>query len=399
VVSLAQLSEQRFAQTFGRRAEGEWAAPGRVNLIGEYTDVNGGHVLPLAIAQSTTVLAARRDDGRLRLSSAQQPGGPVDVGLQELADGPIGAADPTSASARPAWVAYPVAVARALFDAGYQVGGADIFVHSEVPVGAGLSSSAALECAVALALSDLYGTGLHGMELAVVAQRAENDYVGMPCGLMDQAASMCCTAGHALLLDTRDRTVRQVPLDVAGHGYALVIMDTHVKHSLVTSAYVERRRSCEEAAAALGVAFLRDAIGADLDEALATVTAKAGQEAAKRARHVLTEEVRVSRVVDALDDGDLVRAGACLVEGHLSLRDDFEVSCPELDLAVETALASGALGARLTGAGFGGSAVALVPRDAGPFLTASLGSEFARRGWRPPSTLFVTPSPGARRIS
>ncbi|HET9060725.1 MAG TPA: galactokinase family protein, partial [Acidimicrobiales bacterium] len=270
---------ERFREAFGRAPEGVWVAPGRVNLIGEYTDISGGHVLPLAIPQVTTVLAARRDDGGLGLCSTQEPGGPTGLAAGEL----------TAATAkRSGWTAYPVAVALALRDTGREVGGADIFVDSSVPVGAGLSSSAALECAVALALSDLHGGGLAGLELALVAQRAENHYVGMPCGLMDQAASACCTKDHALLLDTKEQTVRQVPLDLAAHGCELVVMDTHVKHSLVTSAYAERRRSCEDAARALGVSFLRDATGGDIETALATVAAGAGLEAARRAKHILT---------------------------------------------------------------------------------------------------------------
>jgi len=381
----------QFWETFGRPAEGCWAAPGRVNLIGEYTDVNEGFVLPFATPMLTRVLAARRPDRVLAVRSLQEKSEDEPRGAQhELAlDG--GGGHPRG------WLAYPLAVARALEASGYQVVGADLLIDSDVPVGAGLSSSAALECSVAMALCALSGLELEPMATALIAQRAENEFVGVPCGIMDQAASMCSQAGHALLLDTRDLQVRQVPFDPEAAALSIVVVDTRVKHGLTGSAYADRRQSCEQAAKALGVRALRDIPLDRTDEALQRLARTGDEVLVKRARHVLSEEARVLEVAAQLGAGDLRSVGPLLFAGHRSLRDDFEVSSVELDAVVEVAGSSGALGARLTGAGFGGSALALIASDRVKGFQRSVVAEFGARGFTPPAFSVTAPSEGARR--
>ncbi|MEU6238442.1 galactokinase family protein, partial [Kitasatospora sp. NPDC047058] len=241
-MSTATATAAAFTRLFGRAPDGEWAAPGRVNLIGEHTDYNDGFVLPIALPHLTRVAARRRDDGLLRLHSAQAQGGLVELAVDGLTPGGV-----------PGWARYPAAVVWTLRRAGHPVGGADLALDSTVPTGAGLSSSAALECAVALAYRDLHGLRLDGAELAQLAQQAENDFVGVPCGIMDQMASMGCEEGSALLLDTRDLARRQVPFDLAAAGLELLVIDTRVKHDLADGAYAERRAGCERAAGLLGL--------------------------------------------------------------------------------------------------------------------------------------------------
>ncbi|MFJ5153693.1 galactokinase [Streptomyces sp. NPDC088353] len=375
-----------FTELYGAEPEGVWAAPGRVNLIGEHTDYNDGFVMPFALPHVTTAAVARRDDGVLRLHSADVPGPPVELRVDELA--------PESDRN---WTGYPAGVVWALREAGHEVTGADVHLASTVPTGAGLSSSAALEVVVALALNDLYALGLKGWQLARLCQRAENVYVGAPTGIMDQTASACCESGHALFLDTRDLSQRQIPFDLASEGLCLLVVDTRVQHAHSGGEYGRRRAGCEKGAALLGVDALRDIPYDGLDAALAGLAGE--EEVARLVRHVVTEDERAERVVSLLESGDIRSIGPILTEGHASLRDDFRVSCPELDLVVDAALASGALGARMTGGGFGGSAIVLTDTSDVPTLTKAIEHSFTAAGHRTPRVFEAVPSAGARRLA
>jgi galactokinase len=372
--------EAVFKDVFGRAPEGAWAAPGRVNLIGEHTDYNDGYVMPFALPHTTRAAVARRDDGLLRLHSAEMDGGPVELPVADLAPGTT-----------EGWARYPAAVLWSLRRAGHAVGGADIHYDSTVPVGGGLSSSAALQVVTALALTELHGVqGVSRQELALLCQSSENTYVGAPVGVMDQTASACCTEGHALHLDVRALAQRQVPFDLAAEGLVLLVCDTRVKHAHSDGAYGELRAGCEAAAAALGVPALRDVAFEGLDDALAALP---DERLRRLTKHVVTENRRVEEVLALLDAGRTRDIGPVLTAGHVSLRDDFRISCPELDVAVDTALAEGALGARMTGGGFGGSAIVLVEEADEPRVSAALAAAL------PQSRRFVTtPGPGARRL-
>ncbi|MFJ3903318.1 galactokinase [Streptomyces sp. NPDC090025] len=375
---------EEFRALYGARPEGVWAAPGRVNLIGEYTDFNDGFVLPLALPHTAVAAVSRRADGLLRLHSRDVPGGIVRLDVDALRPGAV-----------PGWAAYPAGVLWALREAGHPVRGADVHLASTVPTGAGLSSSAALEVVLAAALDELYGLGLGRPDLARLAQRAENAFVGVPCGVMDQMASACAVAGHALFLDTRDLSYRQVPFDLAAHGLALLVADTRVKHALGDGAYAERRAGCEAGARALGVRTLRDVPDVQLPETLGRLS----DETVRRyVRHVVTDNERVRRVMALLDAGEPASVGEVLVAGHASLRDDLRVSCPELDLAVAAAVGAGALGARMTGGGFGGSAVVLVAADEAEKVADAVRVAFASAGYREPRVFGAVPSAGARRV-
>ncbi|MBT2406209.1 MULTISPECIES: galactokinase [unclassified Streptomyces] len=369
--------ESSFARNFGGRAEGVWSAPGRVNFIGEHTDYNGGFVLPIALPHRMRVHARRRDDGMLHIASTAEP-------LPEVFD---------VAKLRPGvgggWSVYAAAMAWALRDAGHRVGGAELLLDGDVPVGAGLSSSAALECAVGKALCGLYGVALTAFETALLAQRAENLFVGVPCGVMDQMASMCCTPGHALLLDTRSLAFAQVPMDLAGAGLRLLVVDTRARHALADGEYAARRRECELAAVLMGADALRDI------ESVAQLNVLRDPVLRARARHVVTENARVLRTVELVHAHRLWDTGPLLTASHLSLRDDFAVSCSELDLAVQAALDAGALGARMTGGGFGGSAIALVDADEAERVSAAVRRAFAEAGLREPRIFEAVPSAGA----
>ncbi|WP_423835419.1 galactokinase [Streptomyces tubbatahanensis] len=377
-----------FEAVYGRTPDGVWAAPGRVNLIGEHTDYNDGFVMPLALPHTVHLAAARRDDGIVRLHSGDVPGAAYQVPLDALTPGRDGG-----------WAAYPSGVAWALREASAPVGGADIHLASTVPTGAGLSSSAALEVATGAALSELYDLDLSRESLARLCQQAENDFVGMPCGIMDQMASACCTAGHVLHLDTRDLAQRQVPFDLAAEGLRMLVVDTRVKHTLADGAYAGRRRACEAGAAALGVPALRDVSHEELDAALARLDERLDDpEVRGCVRHVVTENRRVEETIALLDAGRTREVGPVLSAGHASLRDDFRVSCQELDLVVDTALAAGALGARMTGGGFGGSALVLVEEADTEKVGAAVTSAFASAGHLVPHLFEAVPSAGARRL-
>lgn len=385
----ARTVARDFTELYGAPPEGVWAAPGRVNLIGEYTDFNEGFVMPLALPHTVVAAVGRRTDGVLRLHSADIPGGVAELDATAL--------QPRSGGG---WAAYPAGVLWALARAGHTavLGGADLHLASTVPTGAGLSSSAALEVVTAVALDELHGLGLDRPALARYAQRAENDFVGVPCGIMDQMASACCVPGHALHLDCRDLTVRQIPFDPTAHGLALLVVDTRVQHALGDGAYAERRAGCEEGARQLGVPHLRDLPYHALPHALARLD---DERLRRYVRHVVSDDHRVARVVALLASGtpgDLRAIGPVLTEGHASLRDDLRISCPELDLAVSTATAAGAHGARMTGGGFGGSAVVLSDAADAERIATAVRDAFAAAAFTAPRVFGARPSAGARRL-
>ncbi|HEX9548408.1 MAG TPA: galactokinase, partial [Acidimicrobiales bacterium] len=294
------------------------------------------------------------------------------------------------------WARYVAGVAWAFREAGYAIAGADLLVDGHVPIGAGLSSSAALECATALALNDLYDIGLTAAELATLARRAENEFVGVPCGPMDQLAAMHGQKDRALFIDTRSLLIEPVPLDLTAAGLDLLVINTNAPHALAASEYADRRQACEQAASELRIAALRDLAPGDLDDALSRLH---DPTTGKRVRHVITENARVLEAVVLLRRGQTEAIGPLLTASHVSLRDDYEVSSPELDTAVDAALDAGALGARLTGAGFGGCAIALVrPSDTDAIADAAARA-FRHRTFSPPESFTVGPSDGARRHS
>ncbi len=369
---------------------GVWAAPGRVNVIGDHTDYNDGFAAPMAIDRYTAVAAAPRTDGLLRLVSAAgpEPRQVAEVRLSGLSPGtPRG------------WQAYPAGVAWALLDAGMlgDFGGADLAIASTVPVGAGLSSSAALECATGLALAGLAGVAVADLPraaLARLAQRAENDFVGVPCGLLDQLSATFGVMGSVLFIDFRSGAVTGYPFDLRTAGLTLLVIDTKVHHDLGASGYPERRAACERAARRLGVPALRDLTSRDLRRA----ERELDRQTASRVRHVVTENERVLAFVSLLAanglSGERLRAaGRLLTASHVSLRDDFEVSCPELDAAVDAALSGGAYGARMTGGGFGGSAIALTSLDRADEVSAAVMAAV------PGADIFrAVPARGAHRV-
>jgi galactokinase len=382
-VSLQSAVAAGFERATGRPPHGLWFAPGRVNLIGEHTDYNDGYVLPLALPHGTVVAASPRADRVLRLSSLRG-GPPVEVALDGLTPGVVDG-----------WAAYAAGVAWALEQAGHPLVGAEVVLDGDVPLGAGLSSSASLECAVAVSLSELSGLALGPTTLALLAQRAENDFVGMPCGAMDQLASMHGRLGHLVFVDTRSLAVEPVPFDLPAWGLALLVVDTRAPHRLVDSEYAQRRAACAEAARLLGVRALRDVHVADLD----VLPPSLDEVLARRVRHVVTENERVLATVDALRSGADPRAvGPLLTASHASLRDDYEVTVPELDVAVEAAVGAGAHGARMTGGGFGGCVITLVEQAQVPQVEQAVADDFARRGFAAPVTFVAQPSEGARRL-
>ena len=382
-----------FADLAGRDPDGLWSAPGRVNLIGEHTDYNDGFVLPFAIPQRTVAAVGRREDGRIRVVSTFADGA-VEVALDEL-----DRLFPTAAGAHaavPEWAAYPLGVAWALRHAtpdAPSVGGADIAIASDVPVGAGLSSSAAIEGAIASALNDLWGGALDRTALARIGRRAENEAVGAPTGIMDQMASMLGEPDTAIFLDCRSLEAQPVPLGVAEAGLAILVIDTRVKHAHSTGGYRERREACERGAELMGVRALRDLSIDDLPRA----QERMDDVTFRRVRHIVTENQRVLDTVRVLRAEGARGIGELLVASHASMRDDFEISVPELDAAVETALAAGAIGARMTGGGFGGAAIALVEEDALDAVSRAVRQRFESEGFTEPHLFPVRPSAGPHR--
>ncbi|MHA3024216.1 galactokinase [Mycobacterium sp. BMJ-28] len=355
-----------------------YSAPGRINLIGEHTDYNLGFALPIALPERTVVTFHPDDSDVLRVSSTEEPGELV----IPLDTAPGGVTD---------WGGYVAGVIWALRRAGHPVVGGRMRIASDVPMGSGLSSSAALECAVLGALTSATGTELDRVTGARIAQQAENEYAGAPTGLMDQLASLCGARRRALLIDFQSMEVTEVPFDPDGAGVALLVIDSRARHRHAGGEYAARRKSCERAAAALGAPTLRDAQVWGLD-ALDRVTDAVD---ARRARHVLTENARVLQVVAALEAGDLVRMGEILTASHASMRVDFEITTPQLDLIADTAVAAGALGARMTGGGFGGSVIALVPDSAVERVRARLPAAVRQAGFVEPTIVRATAAGGA----
>ncbi|MFI7580575.1 galactokinase [Kocuria kalidii] len=393
----ARQLARRFAGVFGHAPDGVWRAPGRVNLIGEHTDYNDGFVLPFALDRSAMVAV------RLRRPEEPGPDGGaaghdvVDLASTWTPDGTglsrarLRVADLVPGAVA-GWGAYPAGVVHVLSGPdGVRVPGFELLLDSTVPVGAGLSSSHAVEVATIVALDDLLALGLDRPAMARLTQRAENEFVGAPTGIMDQSASLRGRAGAALFLDCRSLEAELVPLPLAEHGLTVLVVDTRVAHSHADGGYAARRAACERGAAALGVGSLRD-VPRDTD------LGALDEETARRVRHVLTENDRVLETVERLRAGDVTGIGELLAASHASLRDDYEVSCPELDLAVDTARGAGAVGARMTGGGFGGSAIALVPADAAERIAATVAEAFARAGHRAPDAFLVAPGDGAGRV-
>jgi len=356
-----------FHDAFDENPDAAASAPGRVNLLGEHTDYNDGLCLPIAIGFRASVAVRRNESGRLRLVSAQRPGEQVDVPLDALAPGTVSG-----------WAAYP---ASAVWAHGAGLSGLDVAVDSDVPEGAGLSSSAALTCATLGALGHPVD-----LDLARLAQRAENDFVGVPCGLMDQLASTLSCADAALLFDVAAMTATPVVFDLPRQGLELLVVDTCAPHVLADGSYARRRQECHDAARALGVPSLRLAVALD----------GLAEPGLSRARHVTTEIARVSRAVDLLRRGDARAVGPLLSASHASLRDDFEVTVPHLDVAVVAAEQAGAHGARMTGGGFGGSVIALVETAAAEAVATAVEQAFGARGWAEPRWFLARAEAGLR---
>ena len=372
--------QEKFLEIFGEEPDLIAAAPGRVNLIGEHIDYSEGFVLPFAIKDRTTAAIRKRDDSTVRIASAQRRNKVVTVDINNVKPGLKGE-----------WERYALAV---LWSMGVKTG-VDLLIDGHVPLGAGLSSSAALECSVATAVNHLFDMGFSLEELARLTQKAENQYVGVPCGIMDQSVSLMATVGSALLLDCRDLSTRNIPFDVASSGLELLIIDTQAHHALTDGGYAERRASCESVAAKLAIKSMRELSMAQLDAGKKLLTPVEYV----RARHAVSEMQRVLDCVDALSKSDFVKVGELINQSHASLRDDYTVSCPELDTAVDASLAAGALGARMVGGGFGGSAIALIQASKTTETIRAVEKAFADKKFKAPRFFTSLPSQGAEVIA
>jgi galactokinase len=363
-----------------------WRSPGRVNLIGEHTDYNDGFCMPLAIAQGCTARVSVVDSAVVEVASAQKTN-PVEIAYSELQPGAL--------KGDSEWAGYAAGVAWALAERGFTLPGLSIFVDGDVPAGAGLSSSAALECAVAAAISEACGLGLGRADLVSVARQAENIFVGAPTGGMDQLASVFGEQGRVLLCDMRTLEVEALPFELDAEGLTLLVIDSRAPHQLTDGLYGERRASCEEAARQLGVAALRDVTLEDLPDAMARLDTDLLR---KRARHIITENDRTLATAGLLRNGQLRQIGPLLTASHASLRDDFEISVPEIDLAVDVMLAFGALGARITGGGFGGCAIGLLEPEQARAAAMAVGAAYAGRGYQSPMSFSVSPQQGTHAL-
>ncbi|MCI1983578.1 MAG: galactokinase [Bifidobacteriaceae bacterium] len=398
----ADAASALFEKTYGSKPTGVWSAPGRVNIIGEHTDYNAGLCLPIALPHRTFIAVSPRKDSIARVVSAMDPSNVVEVDLDTLKAGGV-----------TGWGAYPLGVAWALREKKLPVGGFDAAFASCVPLGGGLSSSAAMTCSTALALDEVFGLGYGQMDagrvtLVEAAIRSENEMAGAATGGMDQSASLRCQEGYALLLDCRPEltaleNVSQKPFDLTAHDLELVVIDTQAPHQLNDGQYAERRRTCEEAAEILGVANLRvtaDAIARSDDPFQAlkeTLDMLPNETMKKRVRHVVTEIQRVRDFVAAFAQEDIARSGRLMNASHDSLAADYEVTVPELDVAVAVARENGAYGARMTGGGFGGSIIALVDKGRSHEIAQKVADEFARRGFNAPRALAAFPAASASR--
>ena len=372
--------EKKFLETFGAEPDLVAAAPGRVNLIGEHIDYSDGFVLPFAIKDRTLVAARKRNDSTVRIASAQRRNKIVTVDINQVKPGLKGE-----------WERYALGV---LWAMGIKEG-VDLLIDGNVPLGAGLSSSAALECSVATAMNHLFDLGFNLEELARLTQKAENQYVGVPCGIMDQSVSLMATQGSALLLDCRDLSTKNISFDVASNGLELLIIDTQAHHALTDGGYAERRASCESVVVKLDINSLRELSMEQLENSRALLT----ETEFVRARHAVTEMKRVLECVDALSNSDFEKVGHLINQSHTSLRDDYTVSCPELDTAVEAALSAGALGSRMVGGGFGGSAIALIQASKTKETIKLIEKAFSNKGFKAPRFFASLPSQGAELLS
>ena len=371
--------DTKFAETFGAAPDIIAAAPGRVNLIGEHIDYSDGFVLPFAINDRTFAAVRIRDDRKVRIASMQRRNKIVEHNIDAIKPGLKGE-----------WERYPLGVIWAMG----LTSGIDIMIDGHVPLGAGLSSSAALECSVATALNHLFSFGYSLEELARLTQKAENEYVGVPCGIMDQSVSLMAHAGSALLLDCRDLSTKNIAFDVASSGLELLIIDTQAHHSLTDGGYAERRASCESAVAKLAIRSLRELTLSQLEQSRNLLT----DTEFMRARHAVTEMARVMDAVKVLEEKNFVALGQLLNQSHASLRDDYTVSCPELNTAVDASITAGALGARMVGGGFGGSAIALIHAAHTQATIAAVEKAFANNKFKAPRFFTSLPSQGAQVI-
>ena len=377
-------ARSRFVESFGTEPEGVWEAPGRINLIGEHTDYSGGLVLPFALAQTARVALRRRDDLLVDVVSEQlgRCGGQV----RDIEPGQVSG-----------WSGYALGPFWALRSLGVSVPGVDLYIDSQVPMGAGLSSSAALQCALLLALRELLGLSISDLELAKCVQRVETEFAGVPCGLMDPLACLCAKAGQASLIDCADHSMQSIPLELSSAGAELWVIDTCAPHQLSDGHYAARRRDCEALARHLGCALLSQATREQLQGARSQISDRLF----RRGRHVLSENARVREATEALEQGRMTTLGELLTASHASLRNDFEVTIPELDLAVEAALAVGAHGARMIGGGFGGSVLALVPEQRSarhvPLETA-VNAAYSRHAFGKAKIWKARVGEGARRL-
>ena len=377
---MRSAAQSGFERVFGYPAPDVWSAPGRANLIGEHTDYNNGFVFPFGIDRRTYVALAPRKDRVCRVAS--------DIS-DSVFEWELSEAKPVGMD----WALYPLGVAWTMRDSAEF--GFDAYFVSDVPVGAGLSSSAAIECSIGFALNEVWGAGYSKQQLALLGQKAENEVVGAPTGIMDQTASMLAEPDAAVLIDCKSLVTELVPLGLSNKGLVVAVMDTRVSHRHSDGGYRSRREACEKGAATMGVESLRELEVSDL----ANAKEKLDDVTFRRCRHVITENQRVLEAVAALKAGDMETLGKLLLQSHASMRDDFEISIEELDTAVEVAMKVGAVGSRMTGGGFGGAAIAIIEQSKLAELSSSCKAEFAAKGFAEPNIFAVVPSAGARKES